>query len=505
MSQGTPTIAAPVDATSSSVTMARNALALVAGQAATMVLGILFSAILGRTLGAGDFGLYFLINSFASFALVVVDWGQQVLGFREVAKAPERGGELLGTGLVLRLVGSLLVSLPVGLAAWALGYDRRTIWFAVGFIFISIPIFLAQNFAVVFRGRDRMGLDAYVLVANRAVGLVLAIVALGLGLGLGGVVVTQGLAGVAALALAFRLYRLVASGPLHFSKATARELLHFGTPLAAIAIASFIQPYIDAVLLSKLVPAEVMGWYGAAKSMMGTLIAPALILQSASFPRLARAARNPPLFRAELVTALRPMLWLGALAGVGTWLFADVAIAIVYGHRQFGPAGVVLKVYGIGLGLIFVDLLIGMALTAAGRARGFALAKAASVVVGVALELFFIPYFQHRVGNGGIGATLAASLSEVVVLVGGLLLMPRGTLAGAVFIDGGRALACVLLTVLLFHWLPPLAPWLGIPVCILAFAAFSVALGLVRRADLAVLRALFSRRPPPIESLPTAV
>src|SRR5208283_677771 len=109
------------------------------------------------------------------------------------------------------------------------------------------------------------------------------------------------------------------------------------------------------------------------------------------------------------------------------------------------------------------------------RARGFALVKGASVVVGVALELVFIPYFQHRVGNGGIGATLATALSEVVVLVGGLLLMPRGSLAGAVFIDGGRALACVLLTVLLFRWLPALAPWVGIPLCILAFAVFSVA------------------------------
>ena len=98
---------------------------LVLGQAGTMVLGILFSAALGRKLGAGDFGLYFIISSFSAFALVVVDWGQQYFGIREVARAPRRGGDLLGTGLVLRTIGTALVCLPTGLSAWLLGFDRR--------------------------------------------------------------------------------------------------------------------------------------------------------------------------------------------------------------------------------------------------------------------------------------------------------------------------------------------------------------------------------------------
>src|SRR4029450_12912713 len=87
-------------------------------------LGVLSSAALGRTLGAGDFGLYFVISSFAAFALVVVDWGQQFFGIREVARTPQRGGELLGTGLVLRTIGTALGCVPPGLSARAVGYRR---------------------------------------------------------------------------------------------------------------------------------------------------------------------------------------------------------------------------------------------------------------------------------------------------------------------------------------------------------------------------------------------
>ena len=356
--------------------LARNAFHLVLGQAGTMVLGILFSAALGRTLGVGDFGLYFLITSFSAFALVLVDWGQQYFGIREVARAPERGAELLGTGLVLRAVGTALVCLPIGLSAWALGYDRRTIGFAVAFVALNLPLFLAQNFAVVFRGQDRMGLDATVSVTNRAAGLVLALAALGLGLGLGGVVVAQGFAGCVALGVAIHLYRRVSHGPLRFTRATATEILTGGTAIVTMSLATNVQPYIDAILLFKLVPREAVGWYGAAKTVMGTLLAPSLILGAAAFPRLSRAAGNGPEFLREMRLAGRPMAWLGGLAAVGTWHFAPVAIKLIYGSKgDFGPAAIILSVFGLGLFLVFIDVLLGTSATAIGRSTPFSIIR----------------------------------------------------------------------------------------------------------------------------------
>ena len=156
-------------------TVARNAFNLVLGQAMTTALAILFSAALGRTLGPRDFGVYFLIASFSTFAYVLVDWGQQFYVIREVARQPERGSLLLGTALVLRTAGAALVAIPSGLAAWALGYDAITCWYTVAFIAASLPFFLAQSYGMVFRGRDRMGLDAWVSVANKVALLGLAL------------------------------------------------------------------------------------------------------------------------------------------------------------------------------------------------------------------------------------------------------------------------------------------------------------------------------------------
>src|SRR6267378_2121212 len=440
---------------------------------------------------ARDFGVYFLITSFATFAYVLVDWGQQFYVIREVARSPDRGSRLLGTALVLRVAGAALVMVPTGLVALVLGYDARTCWFSVAFIVASLPFFLAQSYGMVFRGRDRMGLDAWVSVANKAALLALALAALSLGTGLAGVGAAQALAGLVALGLAAGLYRRVTTGPLHFSRQTAREVMAGGSAL-------------DAIILSKLAPGEAVGWFGAARNIMGTLLAPALILGAAEFPRLSRAAADIATFKGEVRAALRPILWLGALGAVGTFLFADLAIAIIYGQRNFTPAGSILKVYGPALFLVFIDVLFGNALTALGRATALSVAKIGSVVLSTALDLILIPLFQNSTGNGGLGVVVAFATSEAVVFAGALFLLPRGSLGPTAVLDVGRALGSAMLTALLFRFLPPVPIYVGLPACVLAFSLCSVALGLVRRDDVRLLRALL-RRGKPAEAYPGAL
>ncbi len=312
-------------------------------------------------------------------------------------------------------------------------------------------------------------------------------------------VAAQAAAGLVALALAAQLYRRVTTGPLRYSAQTAREVMAGGSALVTMLAAVSVQPYLDAIILSKLAPADAVGWFGAAKNIMGTLLAPAIILAAAEFPRLSRAASDLGSFALEVRSALRPILWLGALGGVGTYLFADLAIAIIYGQQHFGPAGTILKVYGPCLFLVFIDVLFGYALTAMGRATAFSVAKVGSVVLSTALDLILIPIFQRNTGNGGMGVVVAFAASEAVVFAGALFLLPRGSFGPGAALDVGRALGSAALTALLVRSLPPLPFYLGLPLCVIAFSLCSVALGLVRRTDARLLWALLRRDRGPAE------
>ena len=65
-----------------------------------------------------------------------------------------------------------------------------------------------------------------------------------------------------------------------------------GLPVLSMSVAGAAQPYLDAVILSKLAPAAAVGYYGAARNILGTLLAPAVILGTASYPRISRAAHH---------------------------------------------------------------------------------------------------------------------------------------------------------------------------------------------------------------------
>jgi O-antigen/teichoic acid export membrane protein len=478
----------------SGATVARNALHLVIGQGATTVLAIVFSAALGRSLGAHEFGTYYLISTMAAFAYVFVEWGQPLFVIRQAARDPLGSGDLLGAALALRVAFAVVVMLPAGLIAWGLGYGARTTWLSVLLILASVPLFLAQGYGMVFRARDQMDRDAVVSISNKAIALAVALPALALGAGIPGVIVAQAVGGLAALGVAVRLYRRLGAPPIRASSRTARDLLAAGAPILAMTAATAAQPYLDAIILSKLAPAVVVGWFGAARNVLGTLLAPAAILGAAAYPQIARASTHPAGLGRTVRSAFRPLLWLGALAGTGTYLFAATAIGLIYGSEGFGPAATILQVFSPALFLLFIDILLGNVIYASGGGTGFAIAKVVSVVVGTALDFVLIPLFQERLGNGGVGVIVAFALSELVVFAGALMVMRRGTVELGTALDVGRAMAAGGLTVLLFHLAPPVPAWAGIPLCVAAFTAVSMAVGLVDRRELAVLGTLGRRR-----------
>jgi O-antigen/teichoic acid export membrane protein len=472
--------------------MARNAFSLALGQGATTALAIVLTAALGRWLGAADFGTYYVLMTMSTSSYLLLEWGQSLWVVRETARAPARGGELQGTALAFRLGVSLAAALPVGLLTYALGYGVRTTWLFVLLFLANIPLFLAQGFGIAFRAAERMARDAAVSVANKVLILAVALPALAIGAGIPGIIVAQAAAGLAAMVMARSLYAGMKGLPLTASRATARALVLGGLPVLSTAIAGAAQPYLEAVILSTLAPATVVGYFGAARNIVGTLLAPSVIIGTASYPRIARVGHDPVALPGEVQAALRPVLWLAALGATGTYLFADTAVGLIYG-AGFAPAATILRVYAGALFLLFIDILFGNILYAVGKVLSFAVVLAAKVVVSAGLCFILVPILQERTGNGGIGIVLAVTLSELMVMACALVLLPRGTLARHAALDTARALAAAGVTVLLFRVLPPINPWLGIPVCVATFAAASWVVGLMRRRDVDSLLGLFRR------------
>jgi O-antigen/teichoic acid export membrane protein len=480
--------------------IARNAFHLVLGQVAMTAMSIVLNAALARSLGPAKFGLLYLVTSMTWFAYVFVEWGQGAYLVREVARLKAESRELFGTAMAFRIGAAPLVGAATLLVGVALGYDQRTLVLAAAMFAVTLPVSLAQGFGLAFRGHERMDLDAKVTVLTKGLVVALTFVALGAGGEVLSAILVQAPAGLAGLAVAMQFSKGLGMSPLRASRSRVRELAVEGAPLVAMNLAVYAQPYLDAIVLSKLSTDAVVGWYGGAKLFMNALIMPASILGSAAYPRLSVVASDRAQFGRELRGSVRPLFLLGALATVGTYLFAGFAVNLVYSARGFGPAVLVLQFFAPVLLLFFFDMVLGMAVMAVGKARQLALAKLVAVALSTTLDWILIPICESRLGNGGVGIVISFGISELVMLAAAIALLPRGTLDRSLALDLGRALLAGAGTLAAFKLIPGLPPLVGapvliaLPICVFLFAGLAWALRLLRAEDIELLKAAIRRR-----------
>src|SRR5882757_6271314 len=84
----------------------RNTSLLVIAQAIVTPISVLINAIAGRTLGSANFGLLYQALTFSSFVFLFVEWGQSNVLTGRVARQREAAGELLGSGISLRVAAA---------------------------------------------------------------------------------------------------------------------------------------------------------------------------------------------------------------------------------------------------------------------------------------------------------------------------------------------------------------------------------------------------------------
>jgi O-antigen/teichoic acid export membrane protein len=121
----------------------------------------------------------------------------------------------------------------------------------------------------------------------------------------------------------------------HLSKQYSRQILNFGKWIFVSSIVYFLSMYVDRLYLGKVVPLELLGVYGIARSISD--LSGNLILRLGNvvlFPFVASHSQTP---RAELRDRLAPIrARFLLLAAVGLSLFvasADFAIRILYDER----------------------------------------------------------------------------------------------------------------------------------------------------------------------------
>jgi O-antigen/teichoic acid export membrane protein len=475
--------------------MARNMVHLGVGQVTTTILTIVLNAVMARTLGPLDFGELYLVITIATFAYVVVDWGYGMLITRETARHSGRAGELMGSAFAVRSASVLMACVVAVSITWLLNYDVRTRVLAGALILGWLPQYFGLSFGWVFRACERMDLDALLNVVLKVATVAGSLAVLALTRNLLALMAVWTMAGCLTLTMGIALYRRQHLPALTVNRSTIRELVRSGAAFFAVNLAVALETYLNVNILYKMASPEVVGWLGAAANIFGTLIAPAGIFVGTMYPRLSVAAIDEAEFKRAFQVAFRPLLLLAVLGAVGTYLFADVAVGLIYGMKKFGPAADDLRAFAPALLLMYLGMFLSMAAVAKGNAGWLAIAKGASVALTTCLVFLLVHICQDRFGNGGLSVPLAMMMGESFMLVCGILLV-RGSIAGGMILHVCRGLTAGAATIGVVRLVPNLTPFLAIPMSVVVFGVVSWLVGAVKRSDFESLLLSFRKRTP---------
>jgi len=427
-------------------------------QLVTWTLSWFLLVILPRQLGDASFGKLFFALSYGLIFSQFINLGLNTFLVREVAvlhptpdMPPEENQRrrralraLLGNVFTLKLILALVVFVLQSALIFVLPYDSATREAVLIIGLGSCLGAITQTLGGVFQGLETMAGSTVALIVEKTVVTVGCWFLLAHGFGLRAVCWAHTAASVLAFLIALgwlqRLERFVPT----WDSALIRRVFLGGLPFLVWVIFGEIYIRIDVMMLSLMTGDTVVGWYGAATRIYGTLLFIPNILMTSVFPammRLGSSAEAEASFGRASERLMNLLLFVAVPVAAGTVAVARPFVLLLYGSGSFMQAGPNLEILGASILLVCIDVVLGTALIARGKEKAWAVMAVAAAVFNPLLNLWAIPFAQRVWGNGGVGASAATLLTEALMMVGALWIMPKGVFSRRNLTGGLKALA----------------------------------------------------------------
>ena len=394
--------------------------ALASGEVLARVAAFAATAVLARRLGPAGFGIVGFAAALCGYLALAVNAGLQEVGVREVARAPQRAGDLYSGVATVRLMLAAAAFLLLALVAWYLPKPPEVRWVVLlsGLSFFS----LAVDPGWVLRGLER--------TTAVATGLVLAQVIYGASVFLlvhrpeqvTWVPALQFAGELAAAALLVNAIGQRVRPATGF--ADGIRVLKHAAPLALARVFRTIVVTFDVVLLGFLASSREVGLYSAAYRLTFLLMSIVASISAAYLPSYARVVGEgirPT--RRLLETSLATGALIGAPLVIGVIVTAPALIQLLFG-AAYVEAATALRLLTLSVALMFVYWVAANLLIVVHRLGTYAKIQGIAAAVNIALNLALIPRYGI---SGAAAATLASELTVVCtafVVLRRLHLMP---------------------------------------------------------------------------------
>jgi O-antigen/teichoic acid export membrane protein len=189
-----------------------------------------------------------------------------------------------------------------------------------------------------------------------------------------------------------------------------KELIKEAWPFAITGISFNIYTWIDSLLLSIMIGAEVVGFYNASYRLMLIFLFIPAIFSGAIFPVMSRYyISSKESLKVSFEKLLKILVLIALPITIGTTLIADKVILFIYGNEFLGSI-IVLQILIWSTAFVFARVPYGMLLGASNRQLVTTKIFIIGVIFNIVLNILIIPKYSY------VGAGVITVLTDALVL-----------------------------------------------------------------------------------------
>lgn len=468
-----------------------NTLVVIGGTALQRLIQFATTVLLARGLGGELYGQYVFVVAYMFLFSFLVDLGFERVIAREVARTPERTGELIGAGLMIRSVLSVFAALAAVAVAAVLDLPSLT-WWCIVVAAIGLPLTIESLLRAFFQARFEMHYPYLLTLPGSVLFVLLAALVIWTGSSLVWVFVAGLFTGTFSIGLMMWAALPKMQVVWRVDPPLLRRLWSESWELGAVIFIWLVALRIDQLLLYWLREPTELGHYSIAVKITEALnLIPEAVMVTV-FPLLASTELSAPRrFDRIYRLALRYLVVLVLPLALLLTLQSETLIRLLFGaaYEAGAPA---LRVLGWWMFFAYTGAVYANLMIVRSQHRLIALISAVALAINIGLNLFLIPRWG---ATGAAVATLTSSASSFALFA---LAPPSRLLMRTCLEEAARPLAAIAATAALVGLLAgaDLGTLLAPPL----YAVLLLALGAIGRDDWTFARGLLRSTPGARES-----
>ena len=385
-----------------------------------MVVSLFVGIYVIRFLGPERFGILSYVLSFVLLFSPLLHLGHREIIVLDLVKSPEKRDLILGSAILLRLGGSVLLLGGVSVGIQFVENDQQTLLMIV---IISVGI-MFQSWELVDYYFQSQVQSKYTVWAQTIQLIVVSLCKLSLifwqaSLFWFVIVFSIEYVILAILYLIMYIWRVGWFPIRRCNLKYTRKLLKNSLPLLFSTMAIMIYMKIDQIMLKELVGPASVGIYSAAVKLCEVWYQFPVLIAGSYYPVIIAAkASNSELYYSYLQKLYSFLIW-GAIAiAIPTTIFSDWIIHNLYGN-EFAKSVVILQIYAWASVFVFMGVANHKWLLIENCQKYILLTTLLGMVINIVCNMILIPLY------GASGAAVASLISYGIGSYGSLLFFPR--------------------------------------------------------------------------------